>query len=200
MSKKMDRDEVDRFHNYKLYVPSRTIYMGSEGQNGDSETGTDYLMSERMIKNLLILDNLSQDPITIVMNNIGGDIGHGLAIYDAIKNAESHITIKVFGSASSMGSVILQAADDRVMSEMSTQMIHYGSWSISAENLTISKHAAEAKRIDSWMDKMYLGKIKEKQPLYTLSRVQRMLGHDTFLTATQSVELGLADRILGEKE
>jgi len=77
--------------------------MGSEDTFEEVESGTDAKMAESLIKNLVILENINKEPITIIMNNIGGDVYHGIAIYDAIKACESRVTIKVFGSAQSMG-------------------------------------------------------------------------------------------------
>ncbi len=198
MSKRVNRDDIDKFHDYSLYIPTRTLYMGSEHISDDdfAESGVEATMAERQIKNLHILDVTSEDPITIIMNNIGGDVNHGLAIYDAIKACRSHITIKVFGHAMSMGSIILQAADERIMSPNSSQMIHYGSLSVDKHARTAYKIVDEFKRIDKWMEKMYLEKINAKVPHFTIARLKGMLEHDTFLTAQQSVELGLADKVL----
>jgi ATP-dependent Clp endopeptidase proteolytic subunit ClpP len=198
MAKRINRDFIDQFHDYGLYIPKRTIYVGSESAGDGEESGTDTMMAERLIKNINILEAMSDDPITILMNNLGGEVYHGLAIYDAIRACKSNVTIVVIGQASSMGSIILQAADERIMSENSVQMIHYGTLGVEGHAKTTYKHAEENKRIDKWMEKMYLQKIQEKQPLYTIARLQRLLDHDTFLTAQQSVELGLADKILGE--
>lgn len=199
-SKRPNRDDMDKFHDYSLYVPARTIWMGSELVDEDGESGVDALMAERTIKNLTILESMNKDPITIIMNNPGGDVNHGLAIYDAIKACESTVTIKVFGHAMSMGSIILQAADERIMSPMSSQMIHYGALAVDKEAKTTYKHVDEFKRIDIWMEAMYMDKIREKQAGYKLKKLQEMLSHDTFLTAEESVALGLADKVLGEEE
>lgn len=200
MSRRVNRDDIDKFHDYGIYVPHRTIYMGSENVSEENEGGVNALMAERNIKNLMILDGLSEEPITIIMNNIGGDVNHGLAIYDAVKSCRSHVTIKVFGHAMSMGSIILQAADERVMAPNSSQMIHYGTMSIDEKHArTAYKIAEENKRIDKWMEIMYLEKIREKNPRFQLTSLKRLLDHDTFLTAQQSLELGLADKILGDE-
>lgn len=199
MSKRLNRDDIDKWHDSGIYVPTRHIFIGSEQSNDDmDESGCDYLMAERAIKNLHILESINQDPITILMNNIGGDEYHGFAIYDAVKLCKSHVTIKVMGHAMSMGSIILQAADERLMSPTSRQMIHYGTWGVHDHAKTAQKWAKEGEKIDKWMEQMYLEKIKEKNPKYTLAKLQRLLDHDTFLTAKESVELGLADKEMGE--
>lgn len=200
MSKRVNRDDIDKFHDADIYVPQRTIYIGSVVSDiAEGESGCEAFMAERAVKNLHILDKLSKEPITILMNNIGGDEYHCFAIYDAIKACESHITIIVYGHAMSAGSIILQAADERVMTPTSRQMIHYGTWGVHDHAKTSQKWAEEGKKIDSWMEKMYLEKIREKHPGYKIGRIQRLLDHDTFLTARESVELGLADKILGEE-
>lgn len=199
MSKRISRDDSDRFHDYGIYIPTRTIYMGSETIDESGESGVDAAMAARMIKNLNILDTLSDAQINIILNNPGGDVNHGLAIFDAIEACRSPVSITVFGHAMSMGSVILQAADERIVSPNSSQMIHYGSLSVDKEAKTVYKVVDEFKRIDRWMEVMYLEKIKEKQPSFKLKKLQEMLGNDTFLTAQESVDLGLADKVLGEE-
>ena len=49
---KLNKDDIDKFHNYGIYVPNRTIYMGSEFFDSDGESGTDGKMAETFIKNI----------------------------------------------------------------------------------------------------------------------------------------------------
>ncbi len=198
---RITRDEVDRFHDYGIYIPSRTIFMGSEEYDIEGgESGTDGKMAERAIKNLAILEAMNKEPITIIANNCGGDEFHGFAIFDAIKLCKSHVTMKVFGHAMSMGSIILQAADERIMAPTSRQMIHYGTWGINDHAKTAQQWAKEGAKIDLWMEQLYLNKIREKNSAFKLSTLRKMLDHDTFLTAQESVDLGLADKVLSEEE
>lgn len=201
LMRKLNRDDIDRFHDYSLYIPKRTIYIGSEECSVEhGESGTDGAMAERAVKNLTILDSLSADPITIIMNNIGGDEYHGFAIYDAIKSCQSEVKVIVMGHAMSMGSIILQAADERIMAPTSRQMIHYGTWGQHDHAKTSWKWAQEGERINDWMEKMYLTQMHKKDPNFPIQRLKKMLDHDTFLTAQESVELGLADKVLGDDE
>ena len=121
--------------------------MGSVTVDMDSESGTDANMAERVIKGLHMLDTSAptgDKPITIIMNNLGGDWYHGMGIYDAIKACKNHITIKVFGYVMSMGSIIIQAADKRIMSPNSRMMIHYGTSGYYGHNKDFIKWAKEA--------------------------------------------------------
>ncbi len=197
---KLVRDDVDKFFDYEVYIPTRTIYMGSvENDQEVGESGTDGAMAERVIKALHILDSSApagDKPITIIMNNPGGDEYHGMAIYDAIKGCNNHVTVIVYGHAMSMGSIILQAADERVMAPNARMMIHYGTWGIHDHPKIVYKWAEEGKKFDSWMEQLYLAKIRVKHPTYPLKKVQAMCNFDTFLTPEEAVNLGLADRVL----
>lgn len=192
---------MDKFHDYSLYVPSRTVYVGSEEHNLEhGESGCDGAMAERLIKNLAILESINKEPITIVMNNVGGDEYHCFAMIDAIQACESHVKIVVLGHAMSCGSLILQAADERIMGQHAVQMIHYGTWGSNDHSKTFQKWAMEGRRIDEWMEAWYLAKIRDKHANFQPKKLKEMLDHDTFLTAEESVELGLADKILGQDE
>lgn len=186
---------VEQLHMFGLHIPNRTIYMGSEDSGPDGESGTDAKMAEKATKNLFILSAISDEGITVLMNNVGGDVTHGLALYDAIHECPCPITMIVMGQASSMGSVILQAATTRLMAPNAIQMLHYGQTSVGGEALTVYRTIAEGKRVDKWMERMYLKRISEKHPLFTIPKVQSMLESDTYLTAQESVDKGLADGI-----
>lgn len=201
MSKRVNRDDVDKFHDYDLYIPSRTIFMGSEEEDmEEGESGTDSRMAKKLVKNMQILESLNSEPIKIIMNNPGGEEYNGLAIFDAIKTAKSHVTIVVYGHAMSMGSIILQAADERVMAPNSRMMIHYGTWGIVDHPKIVYQWTEECKKFDKWMEDIYLNKIKEKHPDFTMAKLHKMLNFDTFLTAREAVEMGLADKVLGEED
>jgi ATP-dependent Clp endopeptidase proteolytic subunit ClpP len=193
---RINRDDVDKLYDYDLYIPSRTIYMGSVSSDESGESGVEAIMAERVIKALHLLDQ-KDEPITIIMNNPGGDWYHGMAIYDAIKACKSHITIKVMGMAMSMGGIILQAADERIMAPNSRFMMHYGYMGMdSTHSKTFDKWADENKRINSEMELLLLEKIQEVKPSFTLKGLQDLLNYDTIYTAQEAVDMGLADKVL----
>lgn len=196
---RINRDDVDKLYDYDIYLPSRTVYMGSTAvEMSEGESGTDAVMAERVIKALLLLDQ-KNEPITVIMNNPGGDWYHGMAIYDAIKACQSHVTIKVFGMAMSMGAVILQAADKRVMMPNARFMIHYGTMGLNSTHAKIfEKWADESKRLNSEMEEIFLEKLRAKNPKITVQALKKMLDYDTILTSQATVEMGFADEVFGE--
>lgn len=193
-NKKLERDDVEHFMDNELYIPTRTIWIGPINVT-DHETNS--IMAERAIKNLHILDSINDDPIEILMLNFGGEVTAGMAIYDAIMLCRCHVTIKVFGCANSMGSIILQAADKRLLAPNAEVMIHMGETSYASNhpaNIKAQHEAAE--RYDKWMIEMYLEKMKDKDPDMTLAKVRKMVLFDKILVPDKAVELGLADGVL----
>ncbi len=203
MSKRINRDDIDQLFDYDLHLPSRTIYMGSAESDVDQgESGVDVIMAEKAIKALHILDKAApsgDQPINIIMNSPGGDAYDGLAIFDAIRACKNHVTITVYGKALSMGAIILMAADKRVMSLNARLMIHYGSFMIDANAKDAYEWMKDNKKVDRLMEEIFLEKMREKNPKFTLKMLQKMLNADFIMDARQAVELGLADSILGEE-
>ena len=176
---KVNKETLDRWFDYNVDVESRTIYMGSE-------EGVDALMAEYMVKGMHILESKSVDAITIIMNNPGGDFFHGLAIYDVIKTSKCYCTIKVYGHAMSMGSLILQAADKRIMSPNSRFMIHFGYDSHSGHAKIVEKWVDESKRLAHLMENIYLDVMLEKEEKMGDGHLAQTLG--TVMTQQRSFE------------
>lgn len=198
-SKFFDSEEAGLFYEHGLAIPSRTLYMGSMSyeKNDKSESGVDFRMAENVIKGLHILTNMDAiNEITILMNNIGGDEYHGFAIYDAIKYSKAPVKIIVYGYAMSMGSVILQAAKKRVMTPNATMMVHMGSLDVGLDQRDITSFKGEWDRINMLTNEIYLGKIREHNPRYSPNQLNELLSTDRYLSAKQSVELGLADEVM----
>jgi len=196
---KINKDHVDKWFDYNLDIDNRTIYLGSaeydEHQNG---TGVDFIMAERLIKALHVLDKAGVDkPIFIIMNNPGGSCVDGMAIYDAIKTCRNHVTITVFGDACSMGCVILQAADRRVLSQHSIVMFHEGYDSYSSNHPEINRKWSKFnERYGEKINEILLEKIKEKKPDLKVKKFKELNTFDTILLANEAIDLGLADEIL----
>lgn len=199
MAKRYSKDDIDKLHDYEIWEPDHVLYLGSHVYNEGEESGVDHNMAESIIKNLTILDRKVHDTgITIKMNNIGGDIYHGMAIYDAISTCQNRITIIAYGHAMSMGSLIFQAADKRVMTPNARMMLHYGKSTISGHLLDIYKNVEELKEMDSIINGIYLSRIKEAKPRFTKEEFEEMIKFDCFFSAKKAIELGLCDKILGE--
>lgn len=197
MAKKKQFDDVAIFMEYSIDLSTRTIYMGSSSDLNEESEGITGRLSERVIKAIHILDSQpGEQELTIIINNPGGDVYEGLAIYDAIKSCKNRVRAVVYGRCMSMASWILQAADERIMAASSVMMIHYGECHISGHSKSAMIWAKEEERLNKVMEEILLEKMKEKIPEVTRTQLHNMIKFDKILTAAEAVELGLADSIL----
>jgi ATP-dependent protease ClpP protease subunit len=196
------KDHLELFHDYGIYIPTRTIYLDTAYDENNDPVGVNHYMATRFIKNFRHLLHLGRDQINILLNTSGGSVEQGMAIYDEIVSAKNcNVVIKVIGEAQSMGSLILQAGDERVLSPSSIIMFHAGTGGAGAHNPHEVLNSAEFDK--KYMDRMYkiwFAKINEKREKkghasMSWGAFEKMNLKGKYLTAEEAVEIGLADRI-----
>lgn len=191
MSRSINRDDLEKFHELDVYAKSKTILLFGE-INGES--------AEKFIKNFHVLEQTSEARITVLLNTDGGDQDHGMAIYDTISNAGVMVTIRVVGCAYSMGSVILQAADHREITKFSSVMFHRGHITQAGSPRKEAKSQWEFdEKYSDVLDDIIYNRVKGSAAWSgTLSRKQfnDMNERATYLRGLEAVEWGLADEVV----
>lgn len=189
MKKNVDDNYIYSWFDCNVDLINRTIYMGSISKDDcDGESGVDSFMAEYFIKGMHLLEsNNKEKEILILMNNPGGDWYHGMAIFDSIKGSSCFCIIKVYGHAMSMGSIILQAADKRIMMPNSKFMIHYGYDNKGGHSKVFEKWGDESKRINYEMENLYLDKIMAKEELMGNGYLESILSK--IMTRQKSLEI-----------
>jgi ATP-dependent protease ClpP protease subunit len=194
-----NKDDIDRWFAYSYLPTQRIIYIGShdaEIASGDGESGTDCQMAEHCIKAITHLNLISNKPIIVHMNNIGGDYQNGMAIYDAIRLSPSHVYGISWGYATSMGSIILQAFDTRIITPNCVLMIHDGNDSISGSCKSIEAWIQYNAKQRKKMYEIYFSRIRAIKPRITLKKIEELNSHDTIFTAEEAVAFGLGDWVM----
>lgn len=204
---------IEEMHIYGVNLKDFSIYLaGTEKQyQGDDtefdEPGVEYQMASRFIKNLHILAGRnSKRPILIHMKTCGGNWEEGMAIYDALTACPNPITILSYTHARSMSSVILQAADKRVLMPHSYFLFHEGTLGLTGTSKGVLSSVEWTKRvINPAMLDIYARALKRKGKFtrWSPSRIKSMLRdkmdrkEDVYLTAEEAVEWGFADEVFG---
>ena len=130
--------------------------------------------------------------IRIYINSYGGSVFEGTAIYNQLKRHPAHKTVYVDGFACSIASVIAMAGDEVVMPRNTMMMIH-NMWSCVCGNAAeLRKAADDLDIINDAGRQAYLAKAGDK---LTEAKLAEMMDAETWLTAAQCVEYGLADRL-----
>ena len=187
----MSKDNIlSQVHNENIDMRRRIIWV--HGSVDDD-------MFEKFSKNMHMLEQTS-GTITIKMCSEGGYVSYGWGIYDLIKASKNYVRVIVETKCESMATVILQAADERVMYPNSRMMIHVGTESYDEQ------HPEDIKRWKEWGEKdekktrdVYMERIKEKRPRYTRKQLNDLLTFDTIMNPKEAIKLGLADKVFGDE-
>lgn len=205
-----NNNTLSNIHDYNIDIENRELYLHSYISDGAEEGGVDYRSAIIFEKNLRYLNTLSLDPILVHMHLPGGDWQDCLGIYDHLKNSKSKIAIVAYAKVESSSSVLLQAADLRILSPNTNFLIHYGSLSIDNEHKaalsTVQWSEKESeKMIDIFTDRcMNSALCKEKNWKRMIARkhivTQLATKRDWILTSEEAVRYGFADGVLGSKK
>lgn len=132
--------------------------------------------------------------ITIAFNSPGGDVFEGLALYDYIQELRAkkhHITTAARGMAASMGGVLLQAGDKRVIGPNCYLMIHEISTLGIGKVSDIEDEVELCKRLQDRI----VGILAERSKMTTKQIKAKWTRRDWWLDATETVKLKFADEI-----
>tara|TARA_A100001201_G_scaffold123613_1_gene107554 strand:- start:62 stop:736 length:675 start_codon:yes stop_codon:yes gene_type:complete len=207
-----NNDLLYDLHNYSSSLKTREIFLHNHfASSDDSNPGVEYRMANTFIKNIRALDSVNHNHIMIHMQSVGGEWSDGMAIYDAIINCKSYVSILVYGQAESMSSIILQAADSRIMMPNAYFMSHYGSSASEGEYQSVQNWIAYEKYICNTMLDIYAGQclngkfFKDKySDKITVTKVKNFLNTklkqgDWYINAEDTVHYGFADGVLGDR-
>lgn len=174
------------------------VYDRVDKYSYDPETDT-IKQSETSAKHFKeVLDqNADVDEIRIRINSAGGSVFEGMAIYSLLKQHKAHKTVVVDGFACSIASVIAMAGDTVIMPETAVMMIH-NPWTVTIGNAAaLRKEADDLDKLGESMRQAYLMKAGDK---LDEGKLIEMLDAETYLTAAECIELGLADAHSEESE
>ena len=162
-----------------------------------------------VVAQMLFLE--SEDPnadILFYINSPGGQVTAGLAIYDTMQFIKCDVSTIVLGQACSMGSFLAQAGapGKRIVLPESRTMIHRVSsgtpgtrGSVHVQELQFEdakRSFEESQRVNERLTELY---VKHNTAGKTYDELFGDMKFDTFLSAQQAVEYGLADQVVEKR-
>jgi ATP-dependent Clp protease protease subunit len=166
-------------------------------------------MANLIVAQMLFLESENPDKdINLYINSPGGAVTAGLAIYDTMQYIKADVRTIVMGQACSMGSFLAQAgtAGKRVVLPESRTMIHRvssgtpgTSGSVHIQELQIediNRHYEESQKINKRLTELY---VRHNSAGKGYEELFETMKFDTFLTAQEAVENGLADKVVEKR-
>jgi ATP-dependent Clp protease protease subunit len=153
-----------------------------------------------LVSQLLFLESEnSEKDIYLYINSPGGVITAGMAIYDTMQFIKPDVCTIVMGQACSMGSFLAQAGapGKRWLLPNSRHMIHQPSGGARgmASDIEISYN-----EIMFWKRRLTELYVKHNTAEKTYEEFEKNMDRDTFMSAQEALDFGLADKIIERRE
>jgi len=178
-------DEGERSYDlYSILLKNRIIFISGE---------IDDTLSNLVVAQLLYLDSLNHEDISLYINSPGGSVTSGLAIYDTMNFIKSDVCTIGYGICASMAAVLLSSGTKgkRYILPNADVMIH--------QVLGRSEGQASDVKIatDRILDlKNRLNTILSKNTNKHIKTIEKDTDRDNYLNAEESLKYGLIDKII----
>lgn len=169
---------------YSRLLKDRIIFLSGEITDEVANT---------IVSELLYLDSINHNDISLYINSPGGSITSGMAIMDTMNYIKSDVSTICIGMAASMAAFLLSCGEQgkRYILPNAEVMIHQPLGGVNGQATEI-KIAAE--RILKLKDK--LNKLLAKNTKQDLEKIQIDTERDYFMNANEALEYGIVDKIL----
>ena len=146
-----------------------------------------------VVAELLYLDSINHDDISLYINSNGGSITSGMAIYDTMNYIKSDVSTICIGMCASMAAFLLSSGKNgkRYSLKNSEIMIHQPLGGAKGQATEI-KIAAE--RILKIRDKM--NKIMAENTNNDIEIIEKDTERDNFMSSEEALSYGIIDKIL----
>ena len=158
--------------------------------NGPVEDGMSVLVCAQLL--YLEAENPKKE-ISLYINSPGGVVTSGMAIYDTMQFIKPPVATLCMGQACSMGSLLLTAGakDMRFALPNARVMLHQPSGGFQGQASDIERHAADIIKLKHRLNEIYV-----KHTGQSLETIETTLDRDHFMTAEESVEFGVVDKVI----
>jgi ATP-dependent Clp protease protease subunit len=155
-------------------------------------------VASSIVAQLLFLE--AEDPekdIYFYINSPGGVITSGMSIYDTMNYIKPQVSTICIGQAASMGAFLLSAGEKgkRYALPNARIMIHQPLGGAKGQATDIQIQAEEILRM-----KRDLNKILSENTGQEIETIERDTERDKFMSAEESAQYGLIDKVLSRKE
>jgi ATP-dependent Clp protease protease subunit len=150
-------------------------------------------LAEKVIKQLLLLEADSDEPIKVFIDSPGGDANAGYAIFDMIRFVKPLVYTIGMGLVASAGALVLLAApkERRLAFANSSYMIHQPLSGIRGVATEIEIHATEIEKL-----RVKLNKLISDETGKDIKQVEIDTDRDCWLNGEEALNYGLVSKIV----
>ena len=154
-------------------------------------------LAEKTIRQLLLLEEMSEEPIRIFIDSPGGDADAGFAIFDMIRFVKPQVWTIGMGLVASAAAIIQLAAprERRVGLPNSHYLIHQPLSGIRGVATDIEIHAKELEKLHEKINQL----IAEETGT-PASQVEKDTDRDYWMNAAEAVNYGLISKVITNRQ
>lgn len=153
-------------------------------------------LSEKVVRQLLLLDSMSDEPITLLIDSPGGDVYAGFSIFDIIRFINAPVRIVGIGLVASAAALVLLAAprERRFGLPNSSYLIHQPLSGMNGVATEIEIHARELEKT-----RTRINEIIAEATGQPLEKITRDTDRDFWMNAAEAVQYGLISKVVTSK-
>jgi ATP-dependent Clp protease protease subunit len=153
-------------------------------------------LAERLVRQLILLEDQSDDPIKVFIDSPGGDADAGFAIFDMMRFIKPEIYTIGMGLVASAAAIILLAApkERRLALPNSHYLIHQPLSGIRGVATEIEIHAKELEKL-----RVKINKLISEETGTDIEKVEKDTDRDYWMNAEEALEYGLISRVIANK-
>ena len=150
-------------------------------------------LAEKAIRQLLLLEDMNDEPIRIFIDSPGGDADAGYAIFDMIRFVKPKIWTIGMGLVASAAAIIQLAApkERRVGLPNSHYLIHQPLSGIRGVATDIEIHAKELEKL-----REKINRLIAEETGNSVSQVEKDTDRDYWMNAAEAVKYGLISKVI----
>jgi ATP-dependent Clp protease protease subunit len=141
------------------------------------------------------LSEFKGQDLTVWIDSYGGSVFAGASIYNALKNHDGKITVKIDGKAMSAASVIAMAGDEILMSPVAVMMIHNPMTGAAGDMHDLRKVADVLDTVKESIVNAYTTKTGRSK-----EDISSMMDDETWMSANVAVKEKFANGVLYQDE
>lgn len=153
-------------------------------------------VANSVVAQILYLDSLNHDDISLYINSPGGSVTAGMAIYDTMNFVSSDVSTICLGMAASMAAFLLSSGEKgkRLILPNGEVMIHQplgGAQGQATEIKIAAEHILKLRK--------KLNEILAKNTNQEINTIERDTERDNFMDSKEALDYGIVDKIIEKR-
>ncbi|HBE47117.1 MAG: ATP-dependent Clp protease proteolytic subunit [Spirochaetia bacterium] len=169
------------------FLKTRTVLLVGE---------VDKDLSEKVVRQLLLLDSMSEEPITLLIDSPGGDVYAGFSIFDVIRFIKAPVRIVGIGLVASAAALILLAVpkERRFGLPNSSYLIHQPLSGMNGVATEIEIHARELEKTRARINEIIAEATGQQ-----LEKITKDTDRDFWMNAPEAMQYGLIGKVIASR-